>query len=327
MAGNDLGIMLAHREGREVLPWPQQRLTRLCWERHPADLRKVAALAPRFAVWMASCQQRFAARPTSRGKAGAFKPHGFWPRSCRDAWGLDAPPAPGDVFHGFMRPIPDGGRQTPEGISPLQWAVWRMYTWGCPLKTLATCTGKVTVHRYFPVYQRDAKGRLGDRCYHDGVGDLPACPSCGTSASELRLAPERTGHHTINTGWGLPQVTAALVAVIKALMGELDLVCWALNPDYASIPEAKLSPGWYNRNRAWILGQKALGGPYVAGPQQRRQWAWKERSWPTDAALINWTRAPRSQLQGQPYQFPGSEAARSATDALGRSRFSRTAPS
>ena len=327
MAGNDLGVMLAHREGREVLPWPQQRLTRLCWERHPADLRTVAALAPRFAAWIESCQVRFAARPTSRGKAGAFRPHLFWPRACREVWGLDAPPAPGDVFHGFMRPIPDGGRQAPDGITPLQWAVWRMYTWGCPLKTLATCTGKVRLRRFAPVRLWNSKGQTAGWCHHEAVDGLDRCPGCGTLAAELRPQGPLTGHHTISVGWGLHDVTAALVAVIEALMGELDTVCWALNPDYASIPEAKLTPGWYNRNRAWILGQKALGGPYVPGPQQRRQWAWKERSWPTAAALENWYQAPRSILKLSPYLFPGSEVARSATDALGRSRSSRTAPS
>lgn len=93
---------------------------------------------------------------------------------------------------------------------------------------------------------------------------------------------------TATSGEREQTIVAKLAEVVEALMWtRLDICCWALNIDKATIPEGKLTPGWYARNEAWIRGQVAIGFPYRAADPRTRNYALKERTWPTDSQLAN----------------------------------------
>lgn len=317
MGTSDLGLMLAHRDGADPLGWDQYRLQGVVFGTRLTDMARVRLCAPKYADWLTTCRERYIERKGAFGQMGAFRPHKIWPRACALAWGLDGPPAPGDVYRGFMRPNKLRPRGAPDGITPLQWAVFRQYIWGCPVKVLAHCTGKTVLSRYASTMLRDpTTGRTLGRCAHIQAGETGTCPQCGQAVRMLKRAPPPRNRRVIDHGWGLHDVLAALVACIQALMQELDTICWALNPDYGSIPEGRLSVGWYTRNRMWILGQKAIGAPFAPGPQQRRECAAKERSWPSEVALARWAAKPTKTHNGRArFLWPGSQDFPSAVGA------------
>lgn len=249
MALSDLALLLNAREGREVCDWRQEEWTILLW-RWPklhAKRRFLRENAPRLYVWAERVHQRWVAKGYKAHLS--LQAHKQWPRVCQRAWGLLDPPAPFAALRGLMRPLDDyKGMDRPLGASPLEWACWRLWVWGA------------------------------------SVDDIVNTGGCHVAHGQRLLT---NGHRVVNQGLRARDVTAAIAHVISLLMQRLDIMAWALNIDPATMPEGRLTTGWYDRNEFWLRGQVAIGQAYNPADPRRRNYALKERTWPTDQQMLH----------------------------------------
>lgn len=100
------------------------------------------------------------------------------------------------------------------------------------------------------------------------------------------------------SGFKRPWAKEALSRVIKHLMAtRLDVVCWALNMDKASIPDQPFRADWYRANEMWIIGQRAIGRPYVAADIRILNSSRKETLWPSTQQLVKPRKASKHMIR------------------------------
>ena len=254
MALADVAELLNARAGRVVCTWAQEDWTELLWRWpvFPARRKFLREQAPRLYAWAEKVHKRWVAK--GHRAHLSLKAHKRWPRQVQLAWGLLDPPSPFAALRGLMRPLDHyKGMDMPLGCTRLEWACWRLWVWGA------------------------------------GVDDIVNAGGCFVSPStgEVELTNSRKANWTINQGLDVRAVVTAIAHVVTLLMQRLDIMAWALNPDPKTMPEGRLTTGWYDRNEFWLRGQVAIGMAYTPGDPRRRNYALKERTWPTDQQQLH----------------------------------------